>query len=996
MSMLHRRIATVLLLTLFVANGAMVQLLPNTAVQPVYVTTVAQQGQTMAQSTVDARVPYVDAHYGNADGIIDPWEYAFNYTDPVTGATVYLEHNGTVLFIGIKANTGGWVAIGWQDSPSAFATAGLDGSDLLFGYAPGDSTVTVQRVTPNDAVTVHYKLYFRNGTLVEEGDAPGDESGALQEQSLLQMYKDSIVGMRVGEVRHFIVPASKAYTNPSHDLYGEDLEYVITLNRIGENRDNPASGSHIVYSDQHGVCPYQHLPDDDQGRVLAANASEVVSGTTRITQLEYSIRMDSSDQDDITLLNGTDISYPMVLLVGASEDWTQFPMSHTDWSSPIMMTLLPNERPKVTVIQPEAGTAVQWIATIEVSVTDNTFVRTLTCRIDDDEWRTLKYDFKSGTWKLKVDVSDYGEGIHTLLFNATDASHVSAFKSAPLPIDRPYMPLMGMGLSVQRVLKTLKYHLTLVTDTFNVTNEASVPVESIDVYLPAVWSSKLLWVKAKDTEGNRLRIVGLDEESGLRHWKVFLFEPVSLGESYQFQLSMYFHSLHSITNREDYLYSISFLKYPVVPYVLNTASLTVDLRSGEDFRGGNPAFRAYDIAPMTVEDLTFTIKSYTPLIHARRTTRVTVDPWGWMTYEETVFLDNVGPARENIFTFTLPSYWYGVKVYDDVGVLGASQHSIYEKTPESDVYTLKPWNDTVSLSINLRDDRFGKDAFWPGYKYTFHVSYHIQLAAHQVGSPLTGAKVEIPMATLSEVLVLEHVVEVVTPMSVTVSNITAGSRTLYGLFGTVYRFVNYNTTKYNPPEIALSYSLTAGVLARPMLFASIIAILAAVYVSLRKAEFAVAGGESEEAAARLEATRVGAPPDILRRFATLYSRKTALTLDLEKLRAARARGKVKAREYRMREHQMTEELEKIDSELPAVRDELISYGPRYRTMIGQLELESERIEGAKAGLAQLKKRKKRISTGAYERMREDYLKRIRKATAAIDRIIMSLQEEAGD
>ncbi len=43
-----------------------------------------------------------------------------------------------------------------------------------------------------------------------------------------------------------------------------------------------------------------------------------------------------------------------------------------------------------------------------------------------------------------------------------------------------------------------------------------------------------------------------------------------------------------------------------------------------------------------------------------------------------------------------------------------------------------------------------------------------------------------------------------------------------------------------------------------------------------------------------------------------------------------------------------------------------------------------------------KKKKQRISRVAFEKSRQDYLKTIQKATSASDRILLSLQEEAGD
>jgi chromosome segregation ATPase len=173
-----------------------------------------------------------------------------------------------------------------------------------------------------------------------------------------------------------------------------------------------------------------------------------------------------------------------------------------------------------------------------------------------------------------------------------------------------------------------------------------------------------------------------------------------------------------------------------------------------------------------------------------------------------------------------------------------------------------------------------------------------------------------------------------------------------------------------------------------------------IYVVSRKVELPeeVTGPRDVDDIIDSQPKQVGAPPELLREFANLYSRKTALNMDLEKLDAARRRGKVKKREYMIRERDLKQQTEEIDDKLPQLREEMISHGSKYREIVGQLELQDERIEGAKAGLRQLllRKKKQRISRVAFEKSRQDYLKTIQKATSASDRILLSLQEEAGD
>ena len=100
----------------------------------------------------------------------------------------------------------------------------------------------------------------------------------------------------------------------------------------------------------------------------------------------------------------------------------------------------------------------------------------------------------------------------------------------------------------------------------------------------------------------------------------------------------------------------------------------------------------------------------------------------------------------------------------------------------------------------------------------------------------------------------------------------------------------------------------------------------------------------------------------------------------------------------IREKDIKAQIQDIDAELPELKENLMRYGAKYRDLISQLELQDEKIQGAKPGLRQLliRKKKQRISRVAFEKSRQDYIKTIKKATSATDRILLSIQEEAGD
>ncbi|MCJ7818112.1 MAG: hypothetical protein MUP60_04620, partial [Candidatus Thorarchaeota archaeon] len=487
-----------------------------------------------------------------------------------------------------------------------------------------------------------------------------------------------------------------------------------------------------------------------------------------------------------------------------------------------------------------------------------------------------------------------------------------------------------------------------------------------------------------------IQVVRSDNENGLMHWKLHFQEPVGFQESYSFETTMYMHTLFRLTVPREFEYQLRFLKYPVMPYVLSKAGFALSFGNEGSLipNEAPPDSRVTILAPFDETPFESNLRLFTENILTTRSTVVTVDAWGWLSYDETITLENTGGSPLVATHFAIPAYAHNIRIYDEVGILALSQKTISTIT-----------NRTNDVFIYLGNDRFGANGFAPTYKYTFRVSYVVQASAYQTEAP-GGTQLDIPMAHMWDYVILSHTIDVVFPVSVAPVDATEGYRTLYGIFDTTYRYVAYNQTFRNAFSITVVYNPTLGAAARPLLFSLIMGIIAAFYVSYRKVELPeeIVGPKGDFDSDISQPRQVGAPSELLNDFANLYSRKTALNMDLEKLDASRRRGKVKKREYMMRERDLKDQIEEIDSKLPKVKEDMSRYGPRYRDLVAQLELQDERIQGAKAGLRQLlvRKKKQRISRIAFEKSRQDYLKTIQKATSATDRILLSIQEEAGD
>ena len=943
----------------------------------------------LAETMTNVSIPYVDNHYGSSDGIIDPLEYAYQYTDPVTGVNTYFEHNGTALYVGLEARTSGWIGFAWQNYSSDFTTAGLNNSDVIVGYVPGETLTNMWRVIGTDGVTVHYKLSLRNGTMIQESDYPGiDSTDPVQDIPSLTMYKEMIIGMRIGEIRYFVIPATEAYTNPTDTLYGLDLIYEIELTRIhreGVNRlTNPAESSDIVYSDEYGTNTFQHLPDQNQSRILEAKGSD--NGT--FTQIEYTILLNSTDTQDITFIENSNEKYPFVFMFGDAEELNGLPVQHTYWTEPAMIEIVPNSPPTLIVVSPEADSTLEWVTDLILNATDD-FIRRAFYRIDDEAWVVLEYDILTGLWGGSLDLSPYEEGAHVFTFNATDPSNSTGVTTINFEINRPFLSLLGMRIDVDRNLIITASYGSRVEDSYIITNNGSAPISAIDLYLPEIYEIHFLSMIVVDEFQNTIRVVRHENENGMIHWKLHF--PVAIGfqEAYSFRATMYMHTLFWLSDPTEFEYQLNFLKYPVLPYVLGNAKFTLSFEGGGQIPNEeSPDAEVANLAPFDETEFQSYLRLFTENILIERSTIAVVDAWGWISYDETITLENTGGSAVGSIPFEVPAYAKNINIYDEVGILALSQRT-----------TDGAYNETNDLTIYLASDRFGDIGFSPTYKYTFKITFVVQASAYQTGVA-DGNQLEIPIGLMGDNLITTHSIKVVFPVSVSVNSITENNRILYGIFDTTYQYVLYNQTQRNPASISVVYQATIGAAARPMLFALIVGLIAAFYVSYRKVELPeeILGPRVDDYEDTSQSRQTGAPSELLNDFANLYSRKTALNMDLEKLEASRRRGKVKKREYMIREADLKKQIEEIDSKLPTVKEDMTRYGPKYRDIVSQLELQNEKIEGAKAGLRQLllRKKKQRISRVAFEKSRQDYLKTIQKATSATDRILLSIQEDAGD
>jgi hypothetical protein len=146
----------------------------------------------------------------------------------------------------------------------------------------------------------------------------------------------------------------------------------------------------------------------------------------------------------------------------------------------------------------------------------------------------------------------------------------------------------------------------------------------------------------------------------------------------------------------------------------------------------------------------------------------------------------------------------------------------------------------------------------------------------------------------------------------------------------------------------------------------------------------------------LPAVRVTPVPlEILRAFTSKYDEKSSLSTELESLEKSMARGKVSRIEFRRRKTSIDARLTSLNREITQLKSQIAKAGGRFGSAIAKMEVAEAEIETARGELERVSSQYRggRISRETFEKLREDYEKRIAKAQGNLDDCLAVLREE---
>jgi len=136
-------------------------------------------------------------------------------------------------------------------------------------------------------------------------------------------------------------------------------------------------------------------------------------------------------------------------------------------------------------------------------------------------------------------------------------------------------------------------------------------------------------------------------------------------------------------------------------------------------------------------------------------------------------------------------------------------------------------------------------------------------------------------------------------------------------------------------------------------------------------------------------------PKIFRKFVENYEERINVLSKLEHLETQTRKGKISRRDYKVRKRMLENKLSSLSKDLSSLRERIRGSGPRYASIIRQLEVAEAQLEEAEAGIRRIRTRYRRgeISREAYRRLLHEHEQKKREAHMLIEGALLRLREE---
>ncbi len=552
---------------------------------------------------------------------------------------------------------------------------------------------------------------------------------------------------------------------------------------------------------------------------------------------------------------------------------------------------------------------------------------------------------------------------------------LSPYVIAETEVSRP-------NVELRRLVEVRDWGLVVINDTVSIVNNGSTPISNFQIGFPSNFSQNLHYVCAHTEQGESLNVVRgvYMGRTGIEGIEITFPKAIDVGEACNFTVTYVFSDLITIT-MEAYnpAYYIVFPMYPAIAFDAVSCNVSVILPketvliSGCWEEGGSPILSHVEQPLPAYSNETGFVSFYGTmnLVECEFAKReVVFDSSGQIYFYDSLRIRNRGIDAISTISFSLPKGAYDVVAYDYFGEL---------KTTLSENKTTGIPEATVSLRYpTLRGSTFFDACF-------FTLKYVVPAKDYAHQTDFWNYIFETEYFSNFHWNIRELTFKITLPEGGEFVDIygTQGNITKNG-YESVLMSTLRDVTPIQGLGVKVSYNYFIFWSAfRPTIWLGLaISVLCAVLAFRR-----IKGVPT-----------LPTPPEtleFLRDFTDVCDERAALRSELESLEEDYHRGRVRKKEYRRRVKAIERQRFSLDREFVELKKKVTTMGPRFAEAAGRMEVAETEVETVRMSAKRLEARYRggEISREAFERLTQEYERRIDRAETTIDDVIMWLKGE---
>jgi len=540
---------------------------------------------------------------------------------------------------------------------------------------------------------------------------------------------------------------------------------------------------------------------------------------------------------------------------------------------------------------------------------------------------------------------------------------------------------------VEHTVELLEGGLIIVNDTLTVSSlnpNQTVNLENFPVGFPYDFSQYLIKCSAYDHQIKRKIPVVLEYGFGRPEFYGVLVNFTENGgfrvnsTSKKFSVTFMFSGPINISSRSI---SISFALYPSLAVYAESCSTTVIFPASltlnyapftfqRNYTKGSKRFYHTSIAPLesfTYQKASINLsisESFSYIEVEKLETEIVLDQWGNINVKDFYKIRNKAAQTANNMIIYFPKEAYDYIIENEIGM----------KIPEAKIDQEK--NELSFPTTNPNETR------------TFILLY--KLKSKNIISKSNGIfKFNLSISRITSSLIRKLVVSITLPHGAQLEKsdaLLSASNVERKASGEILVFTFKDFSPFDSFQTVISYKFNVFWAAYPFTLVTFVSVAFILLVAFAWKKPAVLPAAPKA---------VTVSPRIFRKFVESYEERINILSKLEHLETLTRRGRISRRNYKVRKRMLENKLSSLSKDLSSLRETIRNSGPRYASIIRQLEVAEAQLEEAEAGIRRIRTRYRRgeISREAYRRLLHEHERRKEEAHMLIEGALLRLREE---